>query len=55
VLKYTGMSQEELDKICPNAAFINRQGFYVGSHPGLTGEDIRYLGQKIREGVELAS
>ena len=55
VLKYTGMGQEELDKLCPNAAFINRQGFYVGSHPGLTGDDIQYLGAKIREGIELAS
>lgn len=54
VLKYTGMHQVELDTLCPNAAFINRQGFYVGSHPGLKTEDIMYLGKKIREGVELA-
>jgi len=55
VLKYTGMTQDQLDALCPNAAFINRQGFYVGSHPGLMTDDIQYLGKKIREGVELAS
>ncbi len=55
VLKYTGVEQADIDKLYPNAAFINRQGFYVGSHPGLTSDDIRYLGEKIREGVELAS
>ena len=55
VLKYTGYTQATLDTHCPNAAFINRQGFYVGSHPGLTTDDVLYLGIKIREGVRLAS
>lgn len=55
VLKYMGVEQVYIDKLYPNAAFVNRQGFYVGSHPGLTSDDIRYLGEKIREGVELAS
>lgn len=48
-------TQGYFDQLCPNAAFINRQGFYVGSHPGLKTDDINYLGAKIREGVELAS
>jgi dTDP-4-amino-4,6-dideoxygalactose transaminase len=55
VLKYTGSDQATLNINCPNAAYINKQGFYVGSHPGLNTDDIMYLGAKIREGVKLAS
>ena len=55
ILKTAGVTQEVMDKLYPNAAFINRQGFYVGSHPGLKSDDIIYLGAKIREGVQLAS
>jgi dTDP-4-amino-4,6-dideoxygalactose transaminase len=55
VLKYCNLSQAWMDARFPNADFINRQGFYVGSHPGLKTDDIHYLGDKIREGVQLAS
>lgn len=55
ILKTAGVSQDVMDKLYPNAAFINKQGFYVGSHPGLSSDDIYYLGDKIREGVQLAS
>jgi len=41
----------DLDKLYPNAALINRQGFYVGSHPGLVSDDIAYLGEHIRRGL----
>ncbi len=55
ILKSANVTQETMDSLYPNAAFINRQGFYVGSHPGLSTDDITYLGEKIRKGVELAS
>lgn len=55
VLKTAGVSQDVMDKLYPNAAFINKQGFYVGSHPGLSSDDIHYLGDKIREGVKQVS
>lgn len=52
ILKHFGFSQEEMDKQFPIAALINKRGFYVGSHPGLATEDIVYLAEKIREGLQ---
>jgi dTDP-4-amino-4,6-dideoxygalactose transaminase len=51
VLKYIGYNQSHMNSLCPNAAYINKHGFYVGSHPGLKPADILYLGQKICAGI----
>jgi dTDP-4-amino-4,6-dideoxygalactose transaminase len=53
VLKYMGFDQSHMNSLCPRAAYINKHGFYVGSHPGLNHADILYLGQKICKGIEL--
>lgn len=45
------INSADLNKQYPNARFINTNGFYVGSHPGLSLEDINYLGQQIRSGI----
>ena len=52
ILKYFDASQADMDERFPTAALINKQGFYVGSHPGLATEDIVYLAEKIREGLQ---
>ncbi len=54
VMNHLRLASDEINRMYPNAALVNRQGFYVGSHPGLKTDDIIYLSNKIREGVKNA-
>jgi dTDP-4-amino-4,6-dideoxygalactose transaminase len=44
-------SGRDLTKEFPRADFINRQGFYVGSHPELSLDDVREMGNIISEAI----
>lgn len=52
ILDNVGVGQSEIDKLYSNAAYLNRNAFYVGVHPELTLDDMEEMGGIIFEAIK---
>jgi dTDP-4-amino-4,6-dideoxygalactose transaminase len=47
-----GIFGEDVEEKFPNAKFINKHGFYVGSHPMMSDEDVDQIAETIQSAIQ---